>query len=303
MNEPLFGFSQFTTWPWSFERDLEGYRRHGASVIEICEFKLAHESYGEQLRALQESGLRAASVQAHCHSIFIDSMYTRMTQTSDRIEAIERAIEMSAPYLPPGTPFIVITGKAPDGNLRHVREKSVEALKRLGDFAGTHGMKIAFETLNPVNLHTDTAVWGLDQGLELIDAVAHPNVGLCLDTWNVFMTPNLEDLIAQCGSRLLVVQLSDWRTPRSNADRYCLGDGTIRLDRILRAIRATGYQGPWVVEILSDFSLEDSLWKRDLDDVLTSNARAFQELWKASAPGDQTERPSTVKATTSWASR
>ena len=303
MNQPIFGFSQFTTWPWSFERDLEGYRTHGASAIEICEFKLAHQSYEAQLRTLSESGLTVASVQAHCHSIFLDSMYTRMSETADRIAAIEHAIELTAPYLPEGTPFVVITGAAPDGNLRKARETSVESLKRLGEFAAQRKMRIAFEPLNPVNLHTDTAVWGLDQGLEVVDAVAHPHVGLCLDTWNVFMTPDLERLIAQAAGQLFVVQLSDWRTPRSNADRHTLGDGIIHHERIFRAIRATGYKGAWVIEILSDFALPDSLWKRDLDEVLAGNTRAFQSLWAASSPENHGEKPPTVKATTSWASR
>ena len=32
---PKFGFSEFTTWPWSFGKDIAEYPKHGATHIEI----------------------------------------------------------------------------------------------------------------------------------------------------------------------------------------------------------------------------------------------------------------------------
>lgn len=277
-----FGFSEFTTWPWAYDEDLEKYKRHGASVIEVCEFKLAHNRYDELAR-LRDYELTPSSIQMQVHSVFVDSMANKPEDPADRIEEMKNAIAGSAPHLPAGTPFIVITGIAPQGNFRKAVDRTVDALNELGDFAAGKNMKIAFEPLNPVSIHTDTAVWYLDQGLELVERVNHPNVGICIDSWNVWQTPNLRDVIAQCGKRILVVQLSDWKTPRSTADRYSLGDGEIDLQSMIRAIRATGYDGPWVVEILSSMHLEGSLWKRDLDEVLRENCSAFSRLWSLSS--------------------
>src|SRR5690348_12261188 len=111
-----FGYSEFTTWPWSYKEDLEHYRKHGADVIEMCEFKLAHNDYGDQLELVKKSGLQVASVQAKVHSVFVDSMANKPEDPSDRIDAIKKSIDMTAPYVPKGTPFVVITGIAPDGN-------------------------------------------------------------------------------------------------------------------------------------------------------------------------------------------
>ena len=144
-------------------------------------------------------------------------------------------------------------------------------------------MKIAFEPLSPVNIHTDTAVWYLDQGLEVVERVNHPAVGICIDSWNVWQTPDLQDVIRQCGRRILVVQLSDWKRPRSTADRFTLGTGEIPLASMIRAIRRTGYDGPWVIEILSSMHLDGSLWKSDLENVLKKNREAFESLWSESA--------------------
>lgn len=274
-----FGFSEFTTWPWPYRKDLEEYRRAGAAVVEICEFKLPHNDYAQYLQQPAEYGLTAASVQMNIHSVFVDSMAGKPEQPEDRIQAMKDGIAMSAPHVPAGTPFVAITGIPPDGNVRATVDRTVDALKELGDFAAERGMRIAFEPLSPVNLHTDTAVWYLDQGLELVERVNHPAVGICIDTWNVWQTPDLPEVIRQCGKRILLVQLSDWKTPRSTADRYSLGDGDIPLRNIISAIRKTGYDGPWVLEILSSFHLDGSLWKSDLEQVLRKNRAAFEKLW------------------------
>jgi sugar phosphate isomerase/epimerase len=281
MSPDRFGFSEFTTWPWPFEKDVAHYPRHGAGRIEICEFKLARGSYAA-LRDL--GGLTPASVQMYVHSVFVDSMASHPQEPADRIAAMKASIAGSAPFLPAGTPFVVITGIAPNGNVAQAIDRTADALSELGDFAAERGMRIAFEPLNPVNINTDTAVWYLDQGLELIERVAHPAVGICIDSWNVWQTPSLNETIAQCGSRIFLVQFSDWKTPRSTADRYSLGTGHIPLASMMRAIRATGYDGPWVVEILSSMHLEGSLWKAHLDDVLDRNHAAFAGLWEESEP-------------------
>lgn len=281
MNEYLLGFSEFTTWPWSFREDLAGYKNAGVRAIEICEFKLPHKDF-TMLEEIEVAHLRAASVQMQVHSVFPDSMAARPQSTEDRLALMKAAIDASAPHLPPGTPFVVITGVPPDGNFKRTVDRSTEALKELAEHAALRGMRIAFEPLSPVNIHTDTAVWGLDQGLEIVDRAGHPAAGLCIDTWNVWQTPSLERVIEQCGARIFLVQLSDWRTPRSTADRFTLGDGEIPLDSIVRAIRRTGYAGAWVVEILSSFHLPGSLWKSDLHAVLEKNVQAFGRIWSES---------------------
>ena len=276
-----FGFSEFTTWPWSFKKDVERYRAHGADAIEICEFKLPHNDYEGYLSQLD--GLTPTSIQMKVHSVFVDSMAGKPEEPDDRIAAMKQSIEMIAPHVPRGTPFIVITGIAPKANIRQALDRTVEALKELGEFAAEYGVKIAFEPLNPVNIHTDTAVWSLDRGLELVRRVGHPAVGICIDTWNVWQSKDVEALIRQCGDKIFAVQLSDWKVPRSTADRHTLGTGEIPLASLIGAIRDTGYEGAWVVEILSSMHLPDSLWKADLDAVLEANRKAFERLWAESS--------------------
>ncbi len=276
-----FGISEFTTTPWSFERDLERYAAHGVDAIEVCEFKLNRDDYAPQLERIAEAGLTVSSVQTTVHSLFVDSLVNDPTDPGDRTAHIMASIERIAPYVPKATPFNVITGAAPGGDCERVYRFALEALPRLADLAASYGMRIAFEPLNPILFNSDTALWGLDDGLELVERIDHPALGLTCDTWNIFQTPDVTAVIRACGKRIMLVQVSDWRRPRSNADRRCLGDGTIPTAELLAAIRAAGYDRPYVVEIFSSESLPDSLWRADLDEVIDRNIMAFERIWEA----------------------
>ena len=51
----------------------------------------------------------------------------------------------------------------------------------------------------------------------------------------------------------------------------------------MKASREAGYAGPYVLEIFSDESLPDSIWRADLDEVIDRNIAAFVRLWDESA--------------------
>jgi sugar phosphate isomerase/epimerase len=125
-------------------------------------------------------------------------------------------------------------------------------------------------------------LWGLVHALRLVSKIDHPALGLCVDTWNVFQTPEVERTIVQCADKVFLVQVSDWRRPHSNADRRSLGEGEIPTVDLLQAIRRSGYTGPYVLEIFSSESLPDSLWKADMDAVLDRNIVAFDRMWQES---------------------
>jgi len=278
----VFGVSEFTTWPWPFERDVECCRELGIKFIEVCEFKLNRADYAPQMRSIREAGLTVSSVQSTVHSLFPDSLVPSPKDPNDRVRHIKEAIERIAPHVPPATPFIVITGAAPGGNAQLVYDACLKLLPELAGFAAAHGVRVAFEPLNPVLFNTDTALWGLDQGLQLVERIDHPALGLCLDTWNIFQTPDLHRAIGACKDRIFVAQISDWHRPRSGADRAGLSTGAIDNAAIIRGVRETGYEGPFVLEIFSDESLPDSLWRADLKEVLLQNQRAFARIWQQS---------------------
>ena len=86
--------------------------------------------------------------------------------------------------------------------------------------------------------------------MRIVEAVDRDNFGICLDVWNIWQNADILEEIRRCGDRIFVVQLSDWRTPRSYQDRLVVGEGEIPLAPFLRAIYDSGYRGAYCVEIL-----------------------------------------------------
>jgi sugar phosphate isomerase/epimerase len=198
-----------------------------------------------------------------------------------------RSIETIGPYAH-GVPFVTNSGIAPDGNIQELLGTAVIEYGKLVDFAGDHGVRIALEPLNVAIINVETAIWTLEQGMRPVEQVYRPNFGICLDVWNVWQNPRIEDVIQESGQRgrTYVVQLSDWRTPRSFEDRAIPGQGSIPLPRLLRTIHESGYDGPYVVEIFSG-DVPGSLWKGDLVQLIRDCRAGVDRAWSeaiAAAP-------------------
>ena len=287
MSEPVakpaplrFGVSQFTTTPWSFERDVEEYTRLGVDTIEVCEFKLdvGQGRVEEQLTLVADAGLEISSVQPAVRTLYPSRTQPHPEDLDERTDHFRSAIERVAGFAP-GVPFVCNTGPSPGGNVREAVETAAKEYRSLADFAGEHGVKIALEPLNPVLMNVESAIWTLAQAMRVVEAVDRENFGVCVDTWNIWQNESVVEEIKGCGDRIFVVQVSDWKTPRSFADRHVVGEGEIPTAKLLRAVRETGYDGPYALEIFSD-EVPDSLWDDDLSKVIQDSRNGLEDAWE-----------------------
>lgn len=137
-----------------------------------------------------------------------------------------------------------------------MRAEFARSLRALADIAAPFGVRLALEPVAFAPLRT------LSQAMEVIDASERDNVGLNLDTFHIWAGGTSWEEVAQLDPQtILVVHLSD-ATPRrddewSDADRGALpGEGIIPLSEGIAAIRGTGYDGPWAIEMISDYFWE-----------------------------------------------
>ena len=273
-----FGVSQFTTTPWSFEQDVENYAGLGVDTIEVCEFKLDEDHFAEQLALVGERGLTISSVQPAIRTLFPSRLQPEPKDLQERTVRFRRTIERVGP-LTQGVPFVCNTGPPPEGNVREVFEAAAREYRSLADFADSYGVSIALEPLNPVLMNVETAIWTLDQAMQVVAAVDRSNFGVCLDTWNIWQNAGVERAIKACGDRIFVVQVSDWKTPRSLADRHVVGYGEIPHTSLLQAIHESGYRGPYALEIFSQ-DVPDPLWEADLWEVIRASRAGLEEAWR-----------------------
>lgn len=275
-----FGISEFTTMPWSFGDDIERYARLGVDSIEVVEAKLDEFQFAEQMNSIAAAGLTISGVQPKVRTFFPSRMMPDPTPRGERIACLRRTIERLARFAP-GVPFITNTGPHPTGDMAEAMKFAAEGLGELGRIAADHGVTMALEPLNPTSVNVESAIWTVDQALDVIEASGSDHVGLCLDFWNVWQNADVGAAIARAGERIFTVQASDWRTPRSFADRIVPGEGSIPLASLIAATRATGYQKPWVVEIFSN-DVADSLYNDDLEEVIVRSRDGMAAAWARS---------------------
>lgn len=273
-----FGISEFTTWPWSFEQDVETYARLGVDVIEVCEFKLDQQRGREQVAQAGAQGLAISSVQPAVRTLFPSKSQPDPKDVGERMDRFRDTIARLAPSAP-GAAFVTNTGIPPNGNIQQVLDTAVTEYRQVADAARDHGVRVAIEPLNPAIMNVESAIWSLQQAMRLVTAVDRDSFGICLDAWNIWQNQDVEAAIRACGDRIFVVQISDWRTPRSLQDRYIVGEGEIPLPPLFRAIYESGYRGPYVVEIFSG-DVPDSIWERDLSGVIEQCRAGFDRAWQ-----------------------
>jgi sugar phosphate isomerase/epimerase len=274
-----FGVSQFTTMPWDFERDVKEYAALGVEAIEVCEEKMVEGRAAAQLELVDRSGLSICSVQPEVRTIFPSRTQPEPKEPGERASRFRRTIERFGGFAE-GVPFVCNTGPPPGGNIRGVVEATVREGRGLAEYALERGASVALEPLSPVLMNVESAIWTLEQAMQIVAAVDRPNFGICLDFWNIWQNPDVVDQILACGDRVLVVHVSDWHTPRSLEDRHVVGKGEIPLPDLIRATQESGYRSAYTLEIFSQH-VPDSLWEREgLAAVITESREGLKRAFR-----------------------
>jgi 4-hydroxyphenylpyruvate dioxygenase len=133
-------------------------------------------------------------------------------------------------------------------------DRAAEDFRELGDRAAKRGLRVGYEALawgRHVNDHRDA--W------EIVRRADHPNVGLILDSFHTLGRKIDPDTIRRIpGDKVFFVQLAD--APMIEMDllywsrhfRNMPGEGDLAVTDFMRAVMATGYDGPLSLEIFND---------------------------------------------------
>lgn len=144
----------------------------------------------------------------------------------------------------------VVALNALDGCRRAERIKKIaSSISILAEIAGSKNIRLALE---PVCFSSFSS---LQDAVEVVMAVGCDKAGLVLDTWHLWVNGTQpEDIIALEPHIILNAHLADSK-PRigkwwTNDDRHALpGEGVVPLEEYVNAIKTTGYNGWWTVEV------------------------------------------------------
>ncbi len=131
---------------------------------------------------------------------------------------------------------------------------SAAQLRRLGEEAAAHGVRLAFEAL----------AWGryvddYRRAWQIVEQADHPAVGVCLDSFHILSKRHDPAAIEEIpGEKVFFLQLAD--APALTMDllswsrhhRLFPGEGSFDLTTFLWHVLASGYAGPLSLEVFND---------------------------------------------------
>ena len=171
-------------------------------------------------------------------------------QRSRAFERAKRKFELMNEL---GTDLMLVCSSVSPAALGGI-DRAAADFRELGDIAQAHGVRVGYEALawgRHVNDHRDA--W------EIVRRADHPHVGLILDSFHTLARKiDVETIRAIPGDRIAFVQLAD--APKIDMDllywsrhfRNMPGQGDLDVTGFMRAVAATGYDGPLSLEIFND---------------------------------------------------
>ena len=143
----------------------------------------------------------------------------------------------------------------------------MEQLGQLAALAGDHGVKVAYEAL----------AWGkyvsdYEHAHKLVEAVDHPNLGTCLDSFHILSRNwDTAPIEAFNSEKIFFVQVAD--APKLSMDvlswsrhfRVFPGEGQFELAKFMGHVVRAGYTGPVSLEIFNDVFRQSDVERTAVD--------------------------------------
>jgi sugar phosphate isomerase/epimerase len=245
----------------------------GFRGIGLCE-ELLGDRDSDSADVLRAFGLEATVCQTRVRSIFpfLGAFEVGETSPAAREAEIRAGIHRMAPFQPDC--YVVLPGVPPESASRQEADQTViDALQRLGDEAASLDVTIAFEPVHPTVRDLFGYVTSIRHGLDILEAVDHPAVGLLVDTWHLAEDPQAMTLTVDETASVAGVHLGDRAaTDEDWRHRKLPGYGCLPISEVVAHLVAQGYSDWFDIEIISDDGrlgapVPDSYWHLDPEDL------------------------------------
>jgi hexulose-6-phosphate isomerase len=236
---------------------LEQFRAVKAAGFEGVE-PMSHMNQDEVLKALDDTGLKAASVCCNTH-------WAKPLSSPDEgvrreaLEGVERALQDAKKY---GATSILLVPGVVNKTVSYddCFKRSVTEIKKVLPTAKDLDVKIAIE-----NVWNDF-ITKPEQAKDFLDALDSPQVGWHFDIGNVLKYGKPEEWIPVIGKRILKLHIKEWRKlAPNNGFGVKLLEGDDDWPAIMKALDDAGYTGWGISEQPGDQS-KDADALKDLSD-------------------------------------
>jgi len=242
--------------PFPFRERVEAAARAGWKGIGLIHADIqhttAHTSLREMRTILDDNGITWVELEFLADWFRDDER--RVPSDKFRHEILEMAAALKARNVKvaPGLGRNIATPTADE--LRPEVERMAEAFAGVCQDAARHGVNIAMEIMPFSNVST------IETGRRIVETANQPNGGLLLDIWHLVRGRQDVELIREIPAKFIhSIELDD--APREMMaptlwddtihERQLPGEGKLPVRAFIDAVRATGFDSVWGVEILS----------------------------------------------------
>ena len=165
---------------------------------------------------------------------------------ADGLQAIHQAEILGADTV------IVVGGSRHGHTSRHAQRLVVDGLRAMAASAEQSQIKLSLLPMHEFFSKRWTFLNSLDQALDLLTEVGHPQVGLAFDAYHLGDESGLIDRIPEIAPITGIVQISDrTRAPQSESDRCLPGEGNLPLPELIQAFQKGGFTGYFDIQVWS----------------------------------------------------
>ena len=254
--------SEISTVGASFEDDVRAYAAAGFDGIGIWEMKLGDDE--SDLRTLRSAGLRVTNCVPNVPSILPNSVIEGPDDVEERVESMLTSLRRLARYEPDCV--LCLTGAAGNRGESEARELVVDGLRRLAAAADGAGVRLGLEPIHASQRDGLTLVTTIPETLQLLEEAGLPDVGIMVDLWHIWDTPEIERHLAENVGRITGVHVADWYGDGRD-ERALPGEGVARIGELMQVLRDAGWSGAWDVEIFGIPDDPASFWALDVDEA------------------------------------
>jgi sugar phosphate isomerase/epimerase len=242
----LLSINEATTYRWSFEEDVAAYAAAGISAIGVWRQKLSDFGVLKAVEFLAEFPLRVSHLFWAGGFTGSDGRSYRES-VDDAREALHAAAELKAPSL------VLYSGARAGHTFNHARRLVKSALVELAPLAAEYNVDLVIEPMHPGCAGQWTFLTSLDETLALLSSVNSPRVKMVFDTYHLGHDPAILERLPEVTPHLALVQLGDAKGPPNGEQNRCrIGEGRLPLAGIVAALKASGYDGYYDVELIGE---------------------------------------------------
>jgi hexulose-6-phosphate isomerase len=220
---------------------------------------MSHMSQDEVLKALDATGLKAASVCCNTHwNKLLSDPNDRVRQ--EGVEGLIQALKDAKRY--GATSVLLVPGRVIKDKVSYddCFKRSVVEIKKAVPVAQELGVKIAVE-----NVWNDF-VTKPEQAIAFLDEINSPQVGWHFDIGNAVKYSPPETWIPVLGKHILKLHIKEWKKlGPSNGFGVRLLEGDNKWPAIMKALDAVGYQG-WGISEQPGSQSTDAAGLKDLSE-------------------------------------